>query len=89
MLPGTGLSGIHSLGLMKRSNIKTRPFADKTVAALKPEEKAYRERNSNGLYLHVRPDGRKGWELRYRKHGGKYSWLGMELTPISSPKSRE
>ena len=39
MLPGTGLSGIHSLGLMKRSNIKARPFADKTVAALKPEKK--------------------------------------------------
>ena len=86
MLPGTGLSGTHSLGLMKRSNIKTRPFADKTVTALKPEEKAYRERDSNGLYLHVRPDGRKGWEPRYRKHDGKYSWLGMEAYPDIRPK---
>ena len=40
MLTGTNLSGIHSLGLMKRSDIKTRPLADKTVAALEPEESA-------------------------------------------------
>ena len=86
MLTGTNLSGIHRLGLMKRSDIKTRPLADKTVAALEPEEKAYRERDSNGLYLHVRPDGRKGWELRYRKPDGKYSWLGMGAYPDIKPK---
>ena len=76
MLTGTNLSGIHRLGLMKRSDIKTRPLADKTVAALEPEEEAYRKRDSNSLYLHVRPDGHKGSELRYRKPDGKYSWLG-------------
>ncbi|ANF56814.1 tyrosine-type recombinase/integrase [Halotalea alkalilenta] len=71
---------------MKRSEIKARPLAEKTVAALEPEEKAYRERDGGGLYLYVRPDGGKSWELRYRKPDGKYSWLGLGAYPEVKPK---
>ena len=77
---------------MKRTEIKARPLADKTIAALEPEDKLYRERDSNSLYLYVRPNGRKGWEMRYRKPDGKYSWLGLGVYPEvkakgSAPKS--
>ena len=71
---------------MKRTEIKTRPLADRTVAALEPEIKAYRERDTNGLYLYVRPNGRKAWELRYRKPDGRYSWLGLGSYPTVRPK---
>lgn len=71
---------------MKRSDIKSRPLADKAVAALEPEDKGYRERDGGGLYLYVRPDGRKSWELRYRKPDGKYSWLGLGSYPDVRPK---
>ena len=55
MPTGTNVSDIHSEGLVKRSDIKTRPPAHNTVAALEPEAKAYRERDSNGLYLRHHP----------------------------------
>lgn len=71
---------------MKRSEIKARPLAEKTVAALESEDKAYRERDGNGLYLYVRSDGGKSWELRYRKPDGKYSWLGLGAYPGLKPK---
>lgn len=75
---------------MKRSDIKNRPLADKTIAALEPEDKAYRERDSHGLYLYVRPDGRKSWELRYLKPDGKYSWLGLGAYPaVRSKEARQ
>ena len=35
---------------MKRCNIKRRPLADTVLEALKPEEKEYREKDSNNLY---------------------------------------
>lgn len=71
---------------MKRHEIKSCPLANKTIAALEPEERAYRERDSNGLYLYVRADGRKSWELRYRKPDGKYSWLGLGTYPVVKSK---
>ena len=75
---------------MKRTEIKTRPLADKTIAALEPEDKLYRERDSNSLYLYVRPNGRKGWEMRYRKPDGKYSWLGLGVYPeVKAKEARQ
>lgn len=62
---------------MKRSEIKRRPMADTTLATLEPEAKEYRELDGNGLYLRVRPDGNKSWQLRYKKPDGKWSWLGL------------
>ena len=62
---------------MKRSEIKRRPMADTVLATLEPEAKEYRELDGNGLYLRVRPDGNKAWQLRYKKPDGKWSWLGL------------
>lgn len=62
---------------MKRSEIKRRPMADTVLATLEPEAKEYRELDGNGLYLRVKPDGSKSWQLRYKKPDGKWSWLGL------------
>lgn len=62
---------------MKRSDIKRRPLADTVLATLEPEAKEYRELDGNALYLRVRPDGSKSWQLRYKKPDGKWSWLGL------------
>ncbi len=52
---------------MKRSEIKRRPLADTVLSALEPEVKEYREHDGDSLYLRVRPDGNKSWQLRYKK----------------------
>ncbi|MNZ59126.1 putative prophage CPS-53 integrase [compost metagenome] len=62
---------------MKRSEIKKRPMADTVLASLEPDTKEYRELDGNGLYLRVKPDGSKSWQLRYKKPDGKWSWLGL------------
>lgn len=62
---------------MKRSEIKRRPLADTVLATLEPDTKEYREHDSNSLYLRVRTDGNKSWQLRYKKPDGKWSWLGL------------
>ncbi|MFD2407740.1 Arm DNA-binding domain-containing protein [Azorhizophilus paspali] len=61
-----------------RSEIERRPMADTMLATLEPEDKEYRELDGNGLYLRVRPDGSKSWQLRYKKPDGKWSWLGLD-----------
>lgn len=86
---GSNLVNIHN-SFMKRLEIKARPLADKTIAALELEDKLYRERDSNSLYLYVRPNGRKGWEMRYRKPDGKYSWLGFGVYPeVKAKEARQ
>ena len=69
---------------MKRSAIKRRPLADTVLATLEPEDKEYRELDGNGLYLRVKSDGNKSWQLRYKKANGKWSWLGLGGYPTIS-----
>lgn len=67
---------------MKRVEIKKRPLSDTALANLEPEEKEYRESDSNNLYFRVKPNGNKSWQLRYKKpHDGKLSWLGLGAYP--------
>jgi len=66
---------------MKRSEIKRRPLSDTTLYGLEPEEKVYREHDGSGLYLRVKPNGAKSWELRYKKQSGAWSWLGIGSFP--------
>lgn len=62
---------------MKRSEIKRRPLADTVLTSLEPEEKEFRELDSNGLYFRVKANGGKSWQLRYKKPGGNWAWLGL------------
>ncbi|MDH4870531.1 tyrosine-type recombinase/integrase [Pseudomonas sp. BN515] len=70
---------------MKRSEIKRRPLSDTAVAGLEPEAREYREHDGNGLYLRVKPEGQKSWQLRYKNQAGKWSWLGLGGYPAISP----
>ena len=62
---------------MKRTEIKRRPLSDTVLANLEAESKEYRELDGNGLYIRVKSDGNKSWQLRYKKPDGKWSWLGL------------
>ncbi|MFW1858817.1 tyrosine-type recombinase/integrase [Acinetobacter defluvii] len=75
---------------MKRSEIKRRPLSDTVIANLEPELKEYRELDGNGLYIRVKTDGNKSWQLRYKKPDGKWSWLGLGGYPeISGQLARK
>ena len=69
---------------MKRTEIKRRPLADTVIASLEADSKEYREHDGNNVYLRVRPDGKKSWQLRYKKADGKWSWIGLGSYPTVS-----
>ena len=62
---------------MKRQDIKRRPMPDTVIESLEPEAVMYRERHGDGVYLRVKPNGMKDWQLRYKTPEGKWSWLGL------------
>lgn len=72
---------------MKRTQIKRRPMADSVLRTLEPEASAYRERDSTGLYLEVKPTGTKSWVLRYKRPDGKWAWQGLGGFPSVSGKA--
>lgn len=76
---------------MKRTDIKRRPLADTVLASLEPEAKEYRETYGvDRIYFVVSPNGRKRWELRYKKANGKWSFMGLGGYPeVSAKKARE
>lgn len=76
---------------MKRTDIKRRPLADTVLSSLDPEAKEYRENyGTDRLYLVVSPNGRKRWELRFKKQTGAWSWMGLGGYPeVSAKRARE
>lgn len=66
---------------MKRDAIKKRPLSDTVLESLEPEQKEYRELDSNGLYFRVQPNGKKSWLFRYKKENGQWSWMGLGSYP--------
>ena len=75
---------------MKRTEIKRRPLSDTALNNLEPEAGVYREQDGQGLYFKVKPDGKKAWELRYKRSDGKWSWLGLGIYPsVSGLRARE
>ncbi|MBU0883061.1 MAG: Arm DNA-binding domain-containing protein [Gammaproteobacteria bacterium] len=76
---------------MKRADIKRRPLADTVLASLEPEAKEYREPyGADRLYFLVKPNGRKRWEVRYKRPDGKWGWHGLGSYPdISAKRARE
>lgn len=72
---------------MKRIDIKRRPLADTVLSSLEPEAKEYRETYGvDRIYFVVAPNGRKRWELRYKKPAGKWSFMGLGGYPEVSAK---
>ncbi len=49
---------------VKRSEIKRRPLSDSALASIEPETGEDRELDGNSLYLRVKPDGQKSWQIR-------------------------
>lgn len=75
---------------VKRSDIKRRPLSDTVLASIEPETREYRELDGNGLYLRVKPDGQKSWQLRYKNQAGKWSWMGLGGYPqVSGAHARK
>lgn len=62
---------------MRRKDIKKRPLSDTVIEALEPESTMYRELHADGVYLRVKENGLKDWQLRYKKPDGKWSWMGL------------
>lgn len=54
--------------------------SDATIKATKPKATPYRLRDGNGLYLLIRPDGKKWWRLDYT-HEGKRKTLSLGIYP--------
>lgn len=76
---------------MKRADIKRRPLADTVLASLEPEAKEYREPYGiDRLYFVVKPNGRKRWEVRFKKPDGKWGWHGLGSYPdVTAKRARE
>lgn len=70
--------------------------SDYTIKAAKPKEAPYRLPDGSGLYLLVRPDGKKWWRLDYTHEGkrktlslGAYPDTGLALVRTKAAKERE
>jgi integrase len=62
---------------------------DKKIRDLKPESKAYRKFDGDGLYIEVMPGGAKYWRLKYR-YLGKEKKLSFGVYPeVSLAEARE
>jgi hypothetical protein len=57
-------------------------LSDVKVLSAKPESKAYKLADGEGMVLLVRPNGSKYWRLRYR-FGGKEKMLTLGKYPKS------
>lgn len=70
---------------MKRSKVSVRrPLSDTTLEALEAESKEYRLHNQDGVYFRVKPNGKKSWQLRYKKPNGKWTFAGLGNYPSTS-----
>lgn len=65
------------------------PITDVTAKNAKPKEKLYKIADSDGMYLSVRPNGGKYWQMKYR-FGGKEKTLSFGVYPeVTIKEARE
>lgn len=68
------------------------PLSSLAVQNARPKEKPYKLSDGDGLHLHVQPNGKKLWRLRYR-FGGKENMLALgafpEVSLASARRKRE
>ncbi|MDN0117857.1 site-specific integrase [Yersinia frederiksenii] len=64
-------------------------LTDTQCRTAKPKEKLYRLNDFNGLYLEVKPNGKKAWRYRF-KLDGKYSMFALgEYPTVKLAEARE
>ncbi len=61
----------------------------KAIDALKAKEKQYKVSDSNGLYLLIRPNGRKLWQYKYRIAGKEKIYSFGQYPEINLAEARE
>src|SRR5207253_10229137 len=71
-----------------RSGQRSKRLTVKLIENLKPGPKPYEVPDGDGLYLTVRPNGSKSFNLRYR-FGGKARNLTLGLSAVGLAKARE
>ena len=71
-------------------------LTDLEVKNAKPGEKVYFLKDEHGLYLYVRPSGKKSWRMRYWIDGkentvtlGEYPAIGLREARMMRDKARE
>jgi hypothetical protein len=60
-------------------------LTDTAARKRKAKDKAYKISDAKGLYLLIRPDGRRYWRMDYR-HAGKRGTMALRVYPDLSPK---
>ncbi len=56
-------------------------LTDTKCRTAKPKEKLYRINEFNGLYLKMKPNGKKAWRFRFQLNG-KSSMLALGNSPL-------
>lgn len=61
-------------------------LTDTQCRTAKPKEKLYRLNDFNGLYLEVKPNGKKAWRYRFKLNGKSSMFALGEYPTVNLPK---
>lgn len=61
-------------------------LTDTQCRTAKPKEKLYRLNDFNGLYLEVKPNGKKAWRYRFKLNGKSSMFALGEYLTVNLPK---
>lgn len=62
---------------------------DTQCRTAKPKEKLYRLNDFNGLYLEVKPNGKKAWRYRFKLNGKSSMFALGEYPTVKLAEARE
>ena len=65
------------------------PLTELEIKNAKPKEKAYRLPDGNGLYLDVRPTGKRVWRVKYKMTGKENTLTLGEYPLVTLRQARE
>ena len=64
------------------------PLSDTKIKRAKPKEKMYKMFDGDGLYLEVKPNGRKIWRIKYRLFGKERTYTIGDYPTITLSQAR-
>ncbi|EJS95740.1 hypothetical protein KU73_03735 [Pectobacterium wasabiae] len=64
-------------------------LTDTQCRTAKPKEKLYRLNDFNGLYLEVKPNGKKAWRYRFKLNGKSSMFALGEYPTVKLAEARE